>query len=388
MMRVIFELRLLRRFQRPRRRGLARFTSFVAVIGIAVGVGSLILALALARGFQDEMRDKILANTAHIAVFTVHGDDIANWREIKQRLEESEHVTSVSASTYESVVLTGPGSTSHAVLKVQDSRSSPNPTSGPPEISIGAELAERTGLAAGSTAEIIVLNDDEPKTASLRINDVFRTGLYDYDSTWAYISPEDFARLYADEAFTPTILNVSVDDIYDTGKVSEEIRVMLGADLRVLDWQEANRPLFAALSLEKRVAVGVISLIILIAVLSITSTLALLVNERRLDIAVLRTCGARSRSLLLLFVMEGLFLAISGTLAGVVLGILGCLASNYFGLTSLPGEVYSLNSITLRPALADILIVVLISLALSSVATLYPAYSASRLKPLENLRNT
>lgn len=388
MKRVIFELRLLRRFHRLRKRGLARFTSLVAVIGIAVGVGSLILALALAHGFQDEMRDKILANTAHIAIFKDDGREVADWQEIKNGLDQTSGVRSVAASTYESVVLTGPRSTSYAILKVQDSRSSPNPNSGLPEISMGAELADRTGLTVGSTAEVVVLTDDEPKTTTLRVNDIFRTGLYDYDSTWAYISPEDIARLYGVESFTPTTLNISVDDIYSTAKISEEIRGKLGAEFRVLDWQEANQPLFAALSLEKRVAIGVISLIILIAVLSITSTLALLVNERRLDIAVMRTCGARSRSLLSLFVMEGLFLALVGTLAGVGLALLGCLLSNYFGLISLPGEVYSLNSITLRPSLADISIVVLVSLSLSTIATLYPAYSASRIKPLENLRNT
>ncbi len=387
---MIFELRLLRRFHRFRRRGLARFTSFVAVVGIAVGVGSLILALALARGFQDEMRDKILANTAQIAIFSNDGGEISNWRELKERLEENDRVTSVTPSTYESVVLTGPASTGYAILKVQNSGSDNDlqgRASDQVEISVGGELAERTGLKVGSNAEIVVLNNGEPRNAIVRITGVFQTGLYDYDSAWAYISPEGFARLYGLRTFTPTILNVSVENIYDTGTMAGEIRQMLGSEFRVLDWQEANRPLFAALSLEKKVAVGIISLIILIAVLSITSTLALLVNERRLDIAVLRTCGARRKSLLSLFVMEGLFLGCAGTLAGVVLGLLGCVLSNYLGLISLPGEVYSLNSISLQPAFVDVVLVVLIALVLSILATIYPAYAASRCKPLENLRN-
>ncbi len=385
---MIFELRLLRRFHRLKRRGLARFTSFVAVTGIAVGVGSLILALALARGFQDEMRDKILANTAHIAIFSNDGGEISNWISVKEKLEQNSRIKAVSASTYESVVLTGPSSTSYAILKVRNSNLGDN-VQAPrePEIAVGAELAERTGLLAGSKGEIIVLKDGVPNTGSVRVTNVFESGLYDYDSTWIYISPEDHTRLYGCAEFVPTILNITVDNIYETAEITGKIRADVGSELRVLDWQEANQPLFAALSLEKKVVIGIISLIILIAVLSITSTLALLVNERRLDIAVLRTCGARGRSLLSLFVLEGLFLGGVGTIAGIVLGLLGCLVANYFEIISLPGEVYSLRSIPLRPALADVSIVALIALVLSALATLYPAYSASRSKPLENLRN-
>lgn len=387
---MIFELRLLRRFHRFKRRGLARFTSFVAVIGIAVGVGSLILALALARGFQDEMRDKILANTAHIAIFSNDGGEVINWQAVNEKLEQNDSIRSTSASTYESVVLTGPTSTSYAILKVRSSNSGDNVqarTIREPEIAVGAELAERTGLVAGAKGEIIVLREGQPNTGNIRVTGVFQTGLYDYDSTWAYISPEDYARLYGLEKFSPTVLNVMVDNIYETGEIAREIREMIGGEFRVLDWREANQPLFAALSLEKKVVIGIISLIILIAVLSITSTLALLVNERRLDIAVLRTCGAQSRSLLSLFVLEGLFLGAVGTIAGVVLGLLGCLLANHFELISLPGEVYSLRSIPLQPALADVSIVAVVALVLSAVATLYPAYAASRSKPLEDLRN-
>jgi lipoprotein-releasing system permease protein len=155
---------------------------------------------------------------------------------------------------------------------------------------------------------------------------------------------------------------------------------------KVVDWQEANQPLFAALSLERRVALAIISLIIFVAALNITTTLALLVSERRLDIAVLRTCGARARNLVFIFLLEGLLLGSVGIFCGVVLGLVGCFAGNYFEAVSLSKEVYSLSYVPFRPNLENILMIIFIALLLCLAATVYPASKASRIKPLENLR--
>ena len=388
-----FELKLALRYFRARRKSLARFTSLVAVVGIAAGVASLIIAQSLARGFSDEMQDKILANTAHISIFTTDGAEILNWREIKDNIEKLENVKEVSATTYESVFIIGESATSYAVLKVSSSKfqvSSEQPETWnlkPETISIGKQLAERTGLKSGDGAEIITLeNQIEPKRSRVIVKNIFQTGLYEYDSTWIYISPEDFARLAGKQEFTPTILSVSVKDIYQANKIADEIRTKLGENFKVVDWQEANQPLFAALSLERKVALAIISLIIFIAALNITTTLALLVNERRLDIAVLRTCGAKTKSLIFIFLIEGLFLGFIGIFFGVVLGLLGCVLGNYFKIISLSAEVYSLAFIPFRPSLANVLLIMFIAFLLCLSATVYPAFKASRIKPLENLR--
>jgi lipoprotein-releasing system permease protein len=138
--------------------------------------------------------------------------------------------------------------------------------------------------------------------------------------------------------------------------------------------------------LERKAALAIISLIIFIAALNITTTLALLVNERRLDIAILRTSGARTRSLMTIFLLEGLFLGFTGIFFGVALGLFGCLIGNYFKIISLPEEVYSLSYIPLRPEISNILLIIFIAVFLCLVATLYPALKASRIRPLENLR--
>lgn len=383
-----FELKLALKYFRSRRKSLARFTSIVAVIGIAVGVAALIIAQSLANGFQDEMRDKILANTAHISVFRADETEINDWQELKTKLETLENVREVSSTTFENAVLISETETGYAILKVKSEGRNPRVSKGeknPKDISIGIRLAEKLNLKIGDTAEIATLEKNEP--LRVKVSEIFETGLYDYDSAWIYVSPEFSAYLNEQKTFTPKNLQISVANIYKANETTEKIRENLGKSYKIIDWQEANRPLFAALSLEKKASLAIISLIIFIAVLNITTTLALLVNERKLDIAILRTCGAKTRSLLTIFLIEGLFLGVIGILFGVILGLLACLAGNYFKVVSLSAEVYSLNYIPFRPAFTDILLIISIAFLLCLVAVIYPAFRASNIKPLENLRN-
>ncbi len=385
-----FELKLALKYFRARRKSLARFTSLVAVVGIAAGVASLIIAQALARGFSEEMQDKILGNTAHVSVFHNDGAEISNWRETKENLERTENVKEVSATTYESAIISSKDAVNYAVLRVvssQDKQLTINNRPPTTDISLGERLAEKTNLKQGDEAEIITLeNQSEPKRTRVHIAQTFQTGIYEYDSTWIRVSPEDFMRLKGQSNFAPSVLNVSVKDIYKADETAKEIGVQLGESYNVVDWQEANQPLFAALSLERKVALAIISLIIFIAALNITTTLALLVGERRLDIAVLRTCGAKTRNLIFVFLFEGLFLGFLGILFGIALGLLGCFAGNRFKIISLSAEVYSLSYIPLRPNLIDILLIIFIAFLLCLSATIYPAFKASRVKPLETLR--
>jgi lipoprotein-releasing system permease protein len=394
---MTFALKIAWKYFRARRKSLARFTSIIAVVGIAAGVASLILAQALARGFSSEMQEKILGNTAHITIFQIDGAEIANWQSLKENLMKTENVRAVSPTTYESILISGTKNTSYAVLRLtenslKDEESATKDEMNFPstiEVSVGAELAEKAGLQIGGEADLIVPapNNFVPRTVHVRVAETFRTGLYDYDSTWIRVSPGNFKRIYERADFAPTILNVSVTDVYSADQTAQKIREILSPDFKILDWQEANRPLFAALSLEKKAALAVILLIVFIAVLNITTTLALLVNERKLDIAVLRTCGAKTKNLLLVFLFEGAFLGLTGTICGVILGIIGCFAANYFRLISLPADVYSLSYVPLEFSYTDIVLTALAAFVLSLIAAIYPAWRAARLKPLENLRN-
>ena len=409
-----FEFKLALKYFRAKKKSLARFTSIVAVVGIAVGVAALIIAQSLAKGFQDEMRDKILANTAHISIFLKDGGEIFNWQEIKTNLEKAENIKEVSPMIYENTFLISETSTNYSALRVISNFKFQISDSNKIELALGKKLAEKSGLKIGDEAEIVTLeNGIEPKRTRVRIAETFATGLYDYDSTWIYISPENFARLHNRQIFTPTILSVSVKDIYKSNETTQKIRESFcgegqnslreragslanqiqpahascsDSNFHVIDWQEANQPLFAALSLEKKVSLAIISLIIFIAALNITTTLALLVNERRLDIAILRTCGAKTKNLMTIFLLEGFLLGFLGIFFGIIFGLLACFAGNYFKLISISAEVYSLNYIPFHPTFDNILLIISIAFLICLTATIYPALKASRLKPLENLR--
>lgn len=374
-----FEFKIAWLYFRSRRKSLARFTAAAAVIGIAAGVAALILANALAAGFAKEMRDKILANTAHVSVFMADGAAIDGWQLIKEKIETLENVAAVEPTTYENALLVGASETSYAVLKAQNqSRLAGS------RIHVGARLAEKLNLKIGDRAEIATVENNQPTRVS--VAEIFQTGLYDYDSTWIYCAPEMLAHLQRRESFAPSVLSVSVRDVYQSNETADWLRRDLGDRFKVVDWQEANQPLFAALSLERRVALAIIGLIIFVAALNITTTLALLVNERRLDIAVLRTCGVRAASLIYIFTLEGLFLGFVGIALGAAGGLLGCFLGNRFKLVSLSKEVYSLSYVPFYTDASDFTMIVLSVLLLCLAATVYPARAASRIKPLENLR--
>lgn len=369
---------------RGRRRSLVRFTSAAAIIGIAAGVASLVFAQALARGFQSEMQEKILANTPHITVFSRDGSKIADWESIAGSIGRIENVRSVSATDHELALLAGPNSTNYAIVRVRG----PNNSGGEIEIAAGTELAAKSGLKQGDKAEIVALeNGATPKTVPVRVSNLLNTGFFEYDSTWIIVSPDNFIKIFGQTDFVPSVLEIAVNDIYNSGPAAAKIREQTGGNFRIVDWQEANRPLFAALSLERKAALVIISLIIFVAVLNIATTLALLVNERRRDIAILRTCGAMAKTVVAMFVLEGMILGLTGVISGLLLGLSACLIANYFRLINLSAEVYLLSYIPLRPAVIDVLAISLTALILCLAATIYPSIKAAGVKPLQNLRD-
>ncbi len=404
-----FELKLALKYFRSRRKSLVRFTSVIAVVGIAAGVASLIIANAIAKGFSDEMQNKVLNNTSHITIYNEGNTIVSNWEIITQNVKRIKNVESIEPTTYESAIISTDKNASYAVLRVQssgsrvqssefrvqslESKSEPRAVAGEvrseqiADVSIGKELADKIKLKIGDQASIITLeNEENPTTSTVHIKDIFETGLYEYDSTWIFVDEINYLKLIESVKFEPKVFSVSVTDIYKANETADMILQKIGDDFRVLDWQEANKPLFAALSLERKVALAIILLIIFIAVLNITTTLSLLVNERRLDIAVLRTCGAKTRSIVTVFLFEGIILSLLGICLGVIIGLLVCLAGNYFKVISLSKEVYSLNYIPFNVDFESILIIICMTFLLSFVAIFYPALKASRIKPIENLR--
>ena len=411
-----YELFLALRYLRVRRgRRVARWTALAAVVGIACGVAALIVATALANGFRDELRDKILRGTAHVTLSREGGLGVAEAQASAARARRVEGVRDAAATTYEGALLSGPDGAAYTLLRGLDTTSaraveevratltagaadaltSPRTVADdePLPVVVGEELAARTGLArVGEEGWILTGSlrpDDaafEPRARRVRVAGLFRSGLYDYDSAWTYASLDGVGRV---SGLTPgsTVVSVEARDAEESAEVARRLRTELGAGWSALDWREANRPLFAALALERRMVGLIIMLVTVVAALNITTTLALVVVERRADIAVLATLGARAPSVTLVFAISGAIVGAVGALAGVLLGLVACFAADRFQLVRLPPDVYSLSAVPLHPHASDVLLAALAAFAVSLLATLYPAWQASRVRPAEVLRH-
>lgn len=412
----------LRNLHARQKRRPARVTGLIAVVGIAVGVAALLFALALANGFRDEMRDKILRGTAHITVMRSDGQPMPDYQDVAARAANIAGVTSASGTTYDGAVIIGTKTSAYAVLRGIDvsspasSDSQRSAVENPeranlastlvagsidalfaseeaqkfPPVVLGFELALRTGLKVGDLAEIIatrtIVSSDKDNRRHVYVAGIVRTGLFEYDSTWIYL-PLDTAAAFSGKSHSASVVSVQVADIYDVRRTAAALKQRLGDAYTTIDWQEANRPLFTALAFERRIGAVVIGLIILIAALNITTSLILVVMERRRDIAILSAMGATRRSIMSIFVIEGAVVGLVGAMAGVSLGAVAILIANRYQLISLPADVYSISNVPLNLHFRDLVLAGVIAFALSIIATIYPALAASRVRPAELLRD-
>ncbi|MBA3442239.1 MAG: ABC transporter permease [Pyrinomonadaceae bacterium] len=429
---IFLALRYLRSRRSTRRSWSAHITALVAVLSIALGVAGLITALALANGFRDEMQDKILRGTAHITLARADNQRITNHSALISELRSVTGVIDASATTYAGALLSTDQaaiytilrgincSAQRAVAEVQRAliagsiepllheaslvgsksdkplrHDASNDLSGEledlplAEAIIGVELAARANLRVGDKAEIIIsevagpLDDRALRRRPIRVAGIFRFGLYEYDSTWIYLSLD---RLESGPEAPASVISIKVADIYNTPAVRERVRAAVGSGWTVVDWQQANQALFAALALERRVVWLVIVLIMVIAGLNITTTLVLVVVERRAEIAILATMGARPLNIISIFMLEGAFVGLIGTLAGITFGLSLCFIGDHFALIQLPADVYSISQVPFHPRARDVLLTAAIAFIVSLLATVYPARAAARARPAEALR--
>ena len=388
-----YEVFLALRYLRSRRkRRLARATSIAAILGIAMGVAALIVAFALSNGFRDEMREKILQGTAHLSVVRADGRAIEDYADLEKRLRQISGVDSASATTYDGALARGLKNSSYAVIRgVEKDAARQSLTEGSfgplfestetPNAVVGVDLAARIGVAVGDVFEIV--RADESTMRRLRVAGIFRSGLFEYDSTWIYVSLDTAGSSHAASA-----MSVQVHDVDNVKQVGAEVSKALGNTYTIIDWQQANQPLFAALALERRMGLFIIGLIIAIATLNITTMLILVVVERRRDIAILNALGATRTGVMLLFIIEGAVVGAIGAAAGVVIGFIACAIGNHYKLVSLPADVYSISNVPLIARPSEMLLAALVAFVLSVLATIYPARAASRMRPVEALRDS
>ncbi len=410
-----YELFIALRYLRAKRRQAAvSVLTGIAIIGITVGVAALIVAQALITGFRSEVQEKILAGTAHLNLLRRDNGGIEEYRTLIERVRAVPGVKAVSATTYEPVLLTIADRQEQAILKGVDNQvpsevdevyrrtvEGDGGLIGVEELNgreirpmvVGKELARVLGLHLEETVVVVSAQSrltplgvvPRPRYSHFRIAGIFSSGLFEYDSKWAYVSLTAVQELRGDGE-TAGVIQMKVDDIYAVDEIGARVVALAGREFMTTNWQELNRPLFASLRLQQRVVVVFFALLIVMAALNIITTLTMTVIEKHRDIAILRAQGATSGSIMLVFVWQGAIVGWVGALLGTVIGLAISWLANRYHLVSIPAEIYSVSSVTLQVRLTDTVLVAGLAMVISLLATIYPARKAARLLPVEALR--
>ena len=455
-----FELFIATRYLRAKRRqAFIGVITGISVLGVAAGVASLIVALAINNGFRQDLQARLLGSTAHISLLRVESDGIRDWRPLLDKLSKEPHVMAAAPAIYEQVLISRGPRARGAVLKgmlpsyerrVSDllnsvnlgsaaaleeepaigaggseetssktkasstataadksvrstQNQSPDDLAGVqqrvaamPPIILGKDMAAEIGATVGSVVLVTSPQGEltpfgmVPKYIRFHVAGIFNSGFFDYDSSWAFIRLSDAQSLFG-LGDVISVIQFKIDDIYLAGDVSRSLEQ--AADLAsgshgfmATCWMEQNKPLFRALRLERVVTFITIGLIVFVAALNILISLIMMVMEKTKDIAVLMSLGTKKAQIRRVFIAQGVLIGLIGTAIGLVIGYAISYAGGHYHFISLSAEVYSIDYVPFAPRLMDGIIVALVSIGISFVATIYPSWSAARILPAEALR--
>jgi lipoprotein-releasing system permease protein len=422
-----FELFVAARYLRAKRRqAVIGVITVISIIGVSAGVASLIIALAINNGFRQDLQDRLLGSTSHINLLRVESDGIRNWQDLLARLEKQPHVVAGAPAIYEQVLISRGAHAQGAVLKgivpqderkvsdlldsvrqgsadALDQRSNPPQQSSAsedepksqtmplPPIILGKDMADQLGAPVGSLVTVTSPQGEltpfgiVPKYKRFKVAGIFSSGFYDYDSNWAFIRLSDAQRLF-DLGDVVSVLEFKVDDIYQAPEIAQKLEAEAGKGFMSTNWMEQNRALFRALRLERVVTFITIGLIVFVAALNILISLIMMVMEKTRDIAVLVSMGAKKRQIRRIFIYQGLLIGVIGTVLGLIAGYAISWMGGHYHLLSLSAEVYSIDYVPFAPRAQDGLLVALVAVGISFIATLYPSWSAASVLPAEALR--
>jgi lipoprotein-releasing system permease protein len=429
-----FELFIAGRYLRAKRRqAVVGVITAISVIGVAAGVAALIIALAITNGMRRDMQERLLGSTAHVDLMRVAADGMRDWRPLLERLRQVPHVTAAAPGLYGQVLISrGPrsggglikgvipadektvgdllqkvsegssealepmdGSVAATHLSAMKPREDGAPSSvaiqGVPPIVIGKDLAETIGAKVGDTVMVTSPQGEltplglVPKYQRCSVVGIFRSGFYQYDSSYAFMRLKDTQRLFSEPDLI-SVISFKVDDLYKADKIGLEIEKAAGKGFQTTSWMQQNRELFRALRLEQIVTFIVLALIVCVAALNILIALTMMVMEKTRDIAVLMSFGVTEMQVRRIFLLQGLLISVIGTVLGLGLGYGASWIGGHYRFIHLDASVYSLDYLPFAPRVWDGVVVAAVSLGVSLIATLYPSGSAAKVLPAEALR--
>src|SRR5713226_4580151 len=443
----MFELFIATRYLRAKRRqAFIGIITGISIAGVAAGVASLIVALAINNGFRQDLQERLIGSTSHVSLLRIADDGIKDWPPLVARLSKQPHVIAAAPAIFEQVLISRGPRARGAVLKgmipaderkVGDLLSTikegsatsfdENPSSSDqgssktdspnnpeanqnstlespdslasvhvrvaamPPIILGKDMADNLGAKVG---DVVLVTSPQgeltpfgmvPKYSRFRVVGIFNSGFFDYDSSWAFTRLSDAQRLFGLGDLI-SVIEFKVDDIYQAGEVSRELEDAAGKGFMATNWMEQNKALFHALRLERLVTFITIGLIVFVAALNILISLIMMVMEKTKDIAVLMSMGTRKGQIRNVFMAQGVLIGVIGTAIGLILGYSIAYAGGHYHIISLSPEVYSIDYVPFAPRLMDGVLVTLVAVGVSFVATVYPSWSAARVLPAEALR--
>jgi lipoprotein-releasing system permease protein len=457
-----FELFVASRYLRAKRRqAVIGVITGISIAGVAAGVASLVVALAINNGFRQDLQDRLLGSSSHINLLRIQSDGIKEWRPLMERLSKQPHILAAAPAIYEQVLISrgprargavlkgiipayetkvsdllstvkigsagaleegtdgvGPGHISESgpgqgrtpgsaftnaaegarATQTNPSNQSPsdlraveNRIAAMPPIILGKDMADELGATVGS---IVLVTSPQgeltpfgmvPKYDRFRVVGIFNSGFYDYDSSWALTRLSDAQRLFGLGDLV-SVLEFKIDEIYQAEQISRQLEQAAGKGFMATNWMEQNKALFRALRLERLVTFITIGLIVFVAALNILISLTMMVMEKTRDIAVLISMGTRKSQVRRIFIAQGVLIGVVGTAIGLVLGYALSWAGGHYHLLSLAPEVYSIDYVPFAPRVMDGVLVAVVAIGISLIATVYPSWSAARILPAEALR--
>ena len=440
-----FELFIATRYLRAKRRqAFIGIITGISIVGVAAGVASLIVALAINNGFRQDLQERLIGSTSHVSLLRVADDGIQNWPPLLDRLSKQPHVVAAAPAIFEQVLISrGPrargavlkgmipaderrvgdllntikegsadaleeatpepekdhvGTAASAVQGAPAIEDSPDSLAGVhariaamPPIILGKDMADNLGATVGSVVLVTSPQGEltpfgmVPKYSRFRVAGIFNSGFYDYDSSWAFTRLSDAQRLFGLGDLI-SVIEFKVDDIDRADVVARQLEDAAGKGFMTTNWKEQNKALFHALNMERLVTYITTGLIVFVAALNILISLIMMVMEKTKDIAVLMSMGTRKSQVRNIFIAQGVLIGVIGTAIGLLLGYVISYAGGRYHIISLSPEVYSINYVPFAPRLMDGILVALGAIGISFVATLYPSWSAGRTLPAEALR--
>ena len=409
-----FELQIGLRYTHAKRSNhFISFISIVSMAGIALGVMALIVVLSVMNGFQEELRTRILGVAAHLEI-SGQADRLTDWRDVLVQAKQNKSVISGAPYVNSQGMLANGDSVRGAVIRgiqpelenqvadfAQHMKSGKLTDLKPGEFGIilGGELARVLNVFPGD--KVVLLSPQGnitpagvmPRVKQFTVTGIFEAGMFEYDSGLALINLQDAQKLLrlGDDV---SGVRLKLDDLFRAPFVTRELSQSLNGQFYITDWTQSHANFFRAVAIEKRMMFLILLLIVAVAAFNIVSTLVMAVTDKQSDIAILRTLGARPGSIMAIFMVQGAFIGVFGTLLGVTSGVLLALnletvvpiIERMAGMDLFPADVYYINELPSQLVWGDVGVIAGISLLISLVATLYPSWAASRINPAEALR--